>query len=217
MALSGDRVAGTKIGATSPKAQAFLKLERPFSGTLLACDLYDSPAELAAGRFSFRLIEPEFAFRLARDLPERGTPYEARDVAPAVATLHPAFEVVTSAYRDWTRRGGPALVADNGAHGALVLGLAAPESWRQTDLADHPVTLDVNGERRSQGLGRNTLGGPLRALAWQANDLIARGRLLKAGQVVSTGVVTDFLELQAGDQAEADFGPLGRVQVAFTA
>ena len=181
----------------------------------ISTEWLSSPAELAAGRFAFRLIEPEFAFRLARDLPDRGKPYEASDMSAAVATLHPAFEVVTSTYREWAKRGGPALVADNGAHGALVLGPAAPEAWRQMDLAEHPVTLEVNGQARSQGFGRNALGGPLRALAWQANDLIARGQALKAGQVVSTGVVTDFLELGASDRASADFGPLGRVQVAF--
>lgn len=217
VALLGGRVAGYKIGATSRKAQAFLGFDQPFSGTLLACDVFPSPSELSAGRFPFCLMEPEFAFKLACDLPDRGRAYEADDLASAVASLHPTFEVVTSAYRDWARRGGPALIADNGAHGALVLGPAAPDVWRETDLADHPVTFTVNGEVRSRGVGRNALGGPMRALAWQANDLIARGQMLKAGQVVSTGVVTDFLELQAGDRAAADFGPFGQVEVAFKA
>jgi 2-keto-4-pentenoate hydratase len=35
--------------------------------------------------------------------------------------------------------------------------------------------------------------------------------------VVTTGVVTEFVELDAGDEAVADFGSLGEVRLAFTA
>jgi 2-keto-4-pentenoate hydratase len=35
--------------------------------------------------------------------------------------------------------------------------------------------------------------------------------------VVTTGVVTEFVELSAGDEAVADFGALGEARVAFGA
>ena len=96
--------------------------------------VHDSPAELAAGDFAFRLIEPEFAFRLGADLPARDAAYDREEVGRAVASLHPAFEVVTSAYgAAWTGLSAPALVADNAVHGAFVPGPAtrsAPTSAR---------------------------------------------------------------------------------------
>ena len=37
----------------------------------------------------------------------------------------------------------------------------------------------------------------------------------RAGDVVTTGVATDVFEAIAGDSYVADFGPFGRVAVAF--
>lgn len=214
-ARSGDPV-GFKIGATSAKAQAFLDVPGPFSGRILAAGVSESPASLSVGDFVFCLIEPEFAFRMAGDLPARSAPYGEAEVAEAVAAVHPAIEVVTSAYGTaWSRAGASALVADNGVHGAFVLGLAC-EGWRGLDLQAHPVRLEVNGETVGEGVGANALGGPLTALTWLANQQSAFGRGLLAGDLVTTGVVTDFVEVASGDAVRADYGALGALQVSFT-
>ena len=74
--------------------------------------------ELPAGAFNFRLIEPEFAFRLGRDLSARAEPYDEAAVAEAVASLHPAIEVVTSAFDQWHGQGVASLIADDDSRGA---------------------------------------------------------------------------------------------------
>jgi 2-keto-4-pentenoate hydratase len=216
VALAGKAVAGFKIGATSPRAQAFLEVEEPFAGCVLQGDLHDSPARLPARDFIFRLIEPEFAFRLGRDLPPRAQGYTREDVAAAVAALHPAIELVTSGLQDWRHQGAASLIADNGVDGGLVLGPACAD-WRGLDLPRHAVTLRVNGEVAGSGVGGNALGDPLTALAWLVDHRLRRGLGLAAGQVVTTGVVTELVELEAGDEAVADFGPLGEVRLAFAA
>ena len=216
VAQAGGRLAGFKIGATSPRAQNFLEVDEPFAGCVLEGALLDSPAEIPAGDFIFRLVETEFAVRLGADLPAARAPYNRDAVRAAVASVHPAFEIVTCALGDWARQGAPSLVADNGVHGALVLGPACTE-WRAFDLPGHAVTLTVNGEPAGTGTGANTLGDPMLALAWLANQRAGRGLGLEAGQVITTGVVTEFLELDAGDTALGDFGPIGQVRLAFTA
>ena len=140
LAVSGNTLAGFKVAATNRKIQDLLGIDGPFSGCLFREHVHDSPAELAAGDFAFRLIEPEFAFRLGADLPARGAAYDRDEVAQAVASLHPAFEVVTSAYgAAWTGLSAPALIADNAVHGAFVPGpgVAGPgvKDWRGLDLA----------------------------------------------------------------------------------
>ena len=213
-ARRGESV-GFKIGATSAKAQAFLGVSGPFSGRILGGGVSQSPARLSVGDFVFCLIEPEFALRMASDLPARSAPYEASEVADAVAAVHPAIEVVNSAFgAAWSRAGAPALVADNGVHGAFVLGPAC-EDWRALDLEAHPVRLEVNGKTVGEGVGANALGGPLTALTWLANQQSAFGRGLLAGDVITTGVVTDFVEVAAGDEVRADYGALGALQVRF--
>ena len=216
VALSGKAVAGFKIGATSERAQTFLEIDAPFAGCVLQGDLHDSPARLPAGDFVFRLIEPEFAFRLGRGLPPSDAAYDRRAVADAVDSLHPAIEIVTSGLQGWRRQGAASLIADNGVDGGLVLGPACAD-WRGLDLPGHAVTLAVNGEHVGSGVGANALGDPLIALAWLAEHLSRRGRGLEAGQVVTTGVVTPFVELAAGDSAVADFGALGEVRLTFEA
>lgn len=213
---------GYKLACTSPKAQAALAVDTPLVGRLLAGSIHRSPATLSACRFPFRLIEPEFAFAMGADLPPRDQAYGEAEVAEAVARLHPAFEVVTSAFGEpaWWRAGAPSLAADNAVHGALVLGQGTAD-WRGLDLPGHPVRLSINGTSISEGVGANALGGPLTALTWLANklatapDRIAGSPGLRAGEVVTTGVVTDFKLLDAGDDAIADFGPLGQVRVHF--
>ena len=86
---------------------------------------------------------------------------------------------------------------------------------RDLDLAGHRVELSVNGRPAGAGRGANALGGPLTALAWLVSHLCARGRGIAAGEVVTTGLVTEFAYLEAGDRAVADYGVLGTVEVQF--
>ena len=114
--------------------------------------------------------------------------------------------------------GAPCLAADNAVHGCLVV--APPvAAWRDLGLPDHAVSLSINGETVSDGRGANALGGPLTALTWLANALRAdpAGPGLRAGELVTTGVVTGFRLVSAGDAVGADFGALGRVELRFTA
>ena len=215
--LSSGRLAGFKIGATSRKAQDYLGLGEPFYGCVTDDGILDSPAVLRAAEFNFCLIEPEFAVRLGADLKPRDAAFSRAEVAAAVAAVHAAFEVVTSAYGEaWVEAGALALIADNGAHGRLVLGPASAD-WRGLDLAAQEVSVARNGAVEGTGRGANALGHPLDALAWLANRAVLDGRGLKAGDVVSTGVVTPFLYAEPGDTFVADFGPLGEVRLGVAA
>ena len=41
-----------------------------------------------------RGVEAEVAFRLGHDLPPRGTPYTREEIVAALATAHPAIEIL---------------------------------------------------------------------------------------------------------------------------
>ncbi len=222
-ALRGGAIAGFKIGATSQTAQDLLATEEPFHGCLYADAIFDSPAVLSAGNTNFRLIEPEFAFRLGTDLPARTAPYKRDELIAAVASLHPALEVVTSAFGEtWTGAGLAQLIADNGVHACLVLGPGITD-WSGFDLAAHEVVFEKDGAELGRGRGDNTLGHPLSALAWLADrgvladPVTNASRGLRAGDLVSTGLVTPFAYAEAGDTLRADYGPLGSVALAFSA
>ena len=210
--LDGRPLAGWKIGGTSERIQQALGLDRPFPGRVFAPTLYKSPARVARHEFIALALEPEFAFRLGRDLPPRAQPYTRDEVTAAVASLHPACELVDTRLPEGFKSPAPCLVADNGCHAALVEA-AAVADWRRLDLARQKVTFSLNGKELAAGMGADVLGHPLEALTWLANDLSRRGFGLKAGQIVTTGTCCGFHPLAAGDEAVADYGALGRVAV----
>ena len=126
-----------------------------------------------------------------------------------------AREVVDSRFAAGLRAGGLALIADNGAQGAFVLG-AGTDDWRGLDLAAARAELWMNGEKTSEGSGANVLGHPLEPLAWLANARAARGHGLAAGEIVTTGSACAALGFaEAGDAAEARIAGLGAASAAF--
>lgn len=214
-AALGVPALGWKIACTSDEACRILGADGPFAGYLFESVVVDSPAEVSAGAFHMPGLEGEFAFRLGDDLPAIGAPYAIEDMANAVDCLHPAIEIVDSRYTEWTEVGAPSLAADNAVAGALVLGPAVT-GWQSGDLAACEVALSLNGAHHRTGTGAEVLGHPLAALAWLANDRVAHGGGLKAGEVVTTGTCTGIVYVGAGDSARADFGDFGTVELAFT-
>lgn len=204
---------GWKVGATSQEAQRVLDIDEPATAPMFASTCFQSPADVAVFSGQSASVESEFAFRFARDLPERPAPYSMDEVLDAVDALLPAIEVVGGRFEGGFIRIGPIrLIADMVAHTAFVSGKEIT-NWRGTDLRSHTVSLFRNGERVGEGTGSLVLGDPLLVLHWTANHLLSRGELIKAGQIVTTGTCTGITPVVENDVFIADFGTLGKVEV----
>lgn len=215
-AHTGEPVLGWKIAATSAAGQAHLDVDAPLGGRLYQCFCYPDGAVLPAAGLHMRVAEAEFAFRLADDLPPRGRDYDVDEVLARVAALHLAVEIPDSRFEDFATVGAPQLVAENACAGLFVLGDVVPE-WRTLDLAAQAVSISLNGALKGRGVGANVLGDPRVALTWLANDRVARDEPLRAAQIVTTGTCLAPVAIAAGDEAVADFGALGRVELRFAA
>jgi 2-keto-4-pentenoate hydratase len=216
-ALTGWAPVGWKIAATSTAGQKHIGVDGPLAGRLLEGKLHRDGAELPAAHLYMAVIEAEFVFRLAEDLPARGRDYTAADVMAATEALHLGIEVPDSRFEDFTIVGAPQLIADNACTEFFVLGGEVTADWRELDLAAHEVGVDINGKRAAEGIGANVLGDPRLALAWLANDRIVQGGALRAGEIVTTGTCIVPAAIAPGDVVEADFGVLGRVGLRFSA
>jgi 2-keto-4-pentenoate hydratase len=208
---------GWKIAATSKAGQAHIAVDGPLAGRLLRERVFDSGNEVPFGSNHMKVAEAEFAFRMGRDLPPRVEPYRVDEVLAAVDTLHPAIEIPDSRFDDFTVVGAPQLIADNACAHYFILGSAAPDRWRATDLVHHTVVGSIAGKTVRQGLGANVLGDPRVALAWLVNELSGLGIPLLAGHVVTTGTCLVPLDITPGDRMTADFGLLGAVDVRIGA
>ena len=212
---SASTLYGWKIAATSKAGQHHIGVDGPLAGRLLAEGVAPDGAELKFGANHMRVAEPEFAFRLARDLPPRKTSYKMMEVLDAVDTLHPAIEVPDSRFEVFSKVGAAQLIADNACAHQFVLGPAATADWRSIDLSEHTAIAEITGKLTHEGVGSNVLGDPRIALTWLVNQLSGQGVTLKAGQVVTTGTCATPLPIRPGDEMVADFGVLGRVSVRF--
>jgi 2-keto-4-pentenoate hydratase len=213
-ARSASPLFGWKIAATSKAGQAHINVDGLLAGRLLRERVHASGDSVPSGTHDeMRVAEAEFAFRMARPLPPQTRPYTVDEVLDAVAALHPAIELPDSRFDDFTILGAPLLIADNACAHYFVLGDAAPDRWRQTNLVEHRVIGAVEGKLRREGKGANVLGDPRVALAWLVNELSGLGLTLDAGQVVTTGTCLVPLSVKSGDRVRMDFGALGSVGV----
>lgn len=213
---SGAPVAGWKVGCTSEVAQRMLGVGNPFFGPVFERACLTSPAAPRAADFHMTALECEFAFRLGRDLPASAGPYDRDRVIQAIEAVIPAIEVVSTRFDAFVTAGGPQIVADCGANGALVLGEPEPD-WEDLELDSQPVALAIDGAAKAEGAGSAVLGHPLNAMIWFVNHFIEQAGDLAAGQVVSTGTCTGLTPIGAGQSALADFGNLGEVRIRFAA
>ena len=214
LAHYGGSLVGYKIACTNVTAQRQLNVDAPFAGRLLSAFFFESPARVDASKFFMRVVEAEFAFEMARDLPPTAAPRSRQEIAAAVKGVLPAIEIVDSRFDDWTSIGAPSLIADNACNAAWVKGRLSAD-WQGIDLAAQAVRVTVNGKLLREGRGSNVLGHPLNALEWLVHSLSARGLGLKAGQYITTGVTTEVYMAERGDRITADFGPLGSVDLIF--
>ena len=211
---SGGGAIGYKVACTNPIAQEALKIDRPVFGRLLSSTTFDSPAALPADRFVHRVIEAEFGIRMGATVPEGSGPHTAATIARYVGEVLPSIEVVDHRFVDWSVGALP-VAADNAIHGCWVKGEPATRDWRKLNLADHEVTVTVDGQVATTGKGSAVLGHPLNVAAWLADELPRFGRQLQAGDYITTGVCTDVFEAAAGQTVTADFGPLGSVAITW--
>jgi 2-keto-4-pentenoate hydratase len=55
----------------------------------------------------------------------------------------------------------------------------------------------------------------MNSLVWPANTLCEQGKMLKAGDLVSTGACTNVYFAEPGDHIVADFGTLGTAETSY--
>ena len=212
--IAAQPVAGWKIAATSKAGQAHIGVTEPLAGRLFKNFILEDGARLPATPLHMKVMEAEFAFRMARDLPPRPAAYEQGEVRDAVAALHLAIEVPDARFERFAEIGPAQIAADDAFASWFLLGRQVPD-WRRHDLATQRVRAVNNGTVAAEGSGANVLGDPRIALTWLANHLAQRGIGLKAGDIVTTGTCITPPTIAPGDRVVAEFVGLGEVSVAF--
>jgi hypothetical protein len=82
---SSGRLFGWKIAATSEAGQKHINVDGPMAGRILPETVIPNGGTASMAGNEMRVAEPEFAFRMAADLPPRSSPYSVQEVLAAAA------------------------------------------------------------------------------------------------------------------------------------
>jgi 2-keto-4-pentenoate hydratase len=205
---------GWKIACTSRRAQQALKTDGPFPGRLFCERQFSSGQQVPTEADNFRVTEPEIVFRMGRSLPPRARPYDTDEVLAAVDALHPGLEIVNPRLPKGFDDLVGWYIADGALNDAIVIGPPSQPLPRD-DYARVEAIAKRNGAVVGTGVGANALAGPDIVLTWLANDLSARGLVLEAGSIVTTGVITEMFSADLGDEITATFAGVGEVSARF--
>ena len=204
---------GHKIGCTTPVMQAFVNINHPCAGRIFSKTVMHEHGKVPRHGFVKIGMECEIAVRLSADLPPQSLPYTKETVAPAVAEVMAAIELVDERYENYRALGIPTLVADDFFNAGCVLGRPVSD-WRHLDLAALTGRVVINGVEDGRGIGSMVLGHPLNALAWLANAQSEHGLPgLKAGEFVMLGSVVETKWLNAGDRVHIEISGLGEAKL----
>ena len=186
----GWRPLGRKIGFTNRTLWQRYGVHEPMWGTVYDRTLIMAGANRArvplAGLVNPR-IEPEICFKL-RKPPEPGR------LLDSIEWMAHSIEIVQCHHPRWKVTIADC-TADNGLHGRLILG--SPQPIKDLDQLPAVEAKLFKGERLvDRGTGANVLGSPLLALGFLVRLL---GDQLQAGEIITTGVLTDAHAVSPGE------------------
>jgi 2-keto-4-pentenoate hydratase len=198
----GWRPVGRKIGFTNRTLWPRYGVYEPIWGTV-----YDRTAGFADnGRGAIPLegllnprIEPEICFRL-KSAPRAAS---ADALLEAIDWVAHSIEIVQSRFPDWKFKLADCTAA-NGLHGRLLVGMPVParELPRLAEaLPSLSVELLKGGMVVDRGVGANVLDSPLAALGHLVEALARQpgAAPLAAGEIISTGTITDAHPVRPGE------------------
>lgn len=209
----GRRLVGKKIGLTSFAVQKQLGVDSPDFGMLFEDTAFQDGQTIPFQKLIQPKVEAEIALVLKSSLNQ--SQHSVADIIAATDYAVTAIEVVDSRIENW-KISLLDTVADNASSAAFVLG-SQKVNLAEVDLVNCRMQMTRADEVVSEGQGKACLDNPLNAAVWLADEMVRRGRPLKAGDIVLTGALGPMVAVQAGDEFKVEIEGLGSVSVHFSA
>ncbi len=207
LAENHTKPVGLKLGLTSRAKQKMMGVNEAIYGYLHNDMLAFEWEPINFQNLIHPKVEPEIAFLLAKDL--QGETITAKDVINATKYVAPALEIIDSRYQDF-RFTLVDVIADNCSSAKFIVG----SKWvtpNAIDLENIGMVMSKNGEVKQTGSSAAVLGNPATAIAWAVNELGARGKGLKKGDIILSGAMSEAIAFYPGDSVTANFDGLGSV------
>jgi 2-oxo-3-hexenedioate decarboxylase len=211
----GWRAVGRKIGFTNRTIWPRYGVYQPMWAHMWEHTVHFAPngqASLPLRSFVQPRIEPEVVFKLKSPVPLTDEPSA---ILASIEWIAPGFEIVQSHFPNWKFAAADCTAAF-GLHGALVVGApVAVTGANRTELAAalpaFELTLSRGDTVIDRGTGSNVLGSPVLALAHLVRLLADQPQAprLAAGEIITTGTITDAWPVAPGEVWSSSYGALG--------
>jgi 2-keto-4-pentenoate hydratase len=206
-----ERVAGWKVARIAPAEQtqyaeerligpAFrMNIHRARSGDAVDCPVFEG---------GFAAVEAEIVIRVGQNAPADKLDWSIEEALPYVGELCIGVEIASSPLATLNDLGAGAVISDFGNNWGIVVGAEIP-SWRTL----HEVVALTFIDEELVGRGTSSLRhGPLGALAFTLGKCARRGRPLRAGDVITTGMITGVHDVRPGQSSRCVFEGFGEVR-----
>lgn len=214
----GETPAGWKIGGVPPHLLESLgttRLVGPAFPSGIKAATPGSVIEMPIFEGGFAAAESEFMFRIGADIPPGQV--STRDaLLHHIAALHVGIEIASSPIAAINEIGPLCVVSDFGNNNGLAVGPMIP-GWQSIPLGDLGVRTSIDGKAVGKATAGAVVGGPIAALEFLVAHCAHYGITLSEGTYVTTGAVTGVHQISVGQQACADFGQWGKVEIKAVA
>lgn len=153
-------------------------------------------------------VEAEIGITVRTDAPAGKIDWTAATAAELVAEMHVGVEMAGSPLATLNDLGPGAVISDLGNNWGVIVGAAIPR-WQARSFE---LAAETFINERSVGRGSIAIpDGPLSAFAFALNKAAQRGRPLRAGAYISTGMITGVHDIRIGAHARVNFGAYGEI------
>jgi 2-keto-4-pentenoate hydratase len=214
IALWPDVVVGWKVGWIGSEQQRIYGEERlvgPIFRSAVQSANLDEEVEFAVFAGGFAAVEAEFVFRIAADAPSGKVDWSDDEAAQLVAAMHIGVEPASSPLASINELGPAVVVADFGNNAGLLLGPAVAD-WPHRIRDGMACETFIDGRSVGRGGTARLPKGPLGALAFALARCAARGRPLRAGDLISTGAASGIHDILPGQSAVLAFDGIGSLR-----
>jgi 2-keto-4-pentenoate hydratase len=217
IALSERRIIGWKVGRINPPIGDVDRLAGPiFADQLAIAGNDDDSVPMAVFAGGFAAAEAEFLLRIGTAPDPGKRRYTMAEAVALIDAVHVGIEIASSPFGGINDHGAGVTISDFGNNNGLVVGPAIAD-WREIDLLEWPVELEINGALVGAATAATMLDGPFGAARFLFELMAERGIALAAGQWISTGAVTGVHRVAVGDRVVARFDARLTVGCAITA
>jgi len=210
----GERITGYKVGCTSPKIRAQLRIDHCVTGRLYESEQHASGVGLSRQIFANLAIEGELAVELSHEPSEED--FAEIGIPTCVARVFPVIELHHHVMRG-DQPSAAELIANNALHAGFIAGAGVCPADITGEPSLESSTLSIFADNRllDECSGPSLVQTIRSSLKWLTEVVRDRGDQLPAGQIILTGSIPNLIPITDDCVIRVEAPPFGNVDAKF--